>query len=930
MTPLLRRALIPIVAIVTAIGVTAAVAPQAVAAPTPPPAHSTVEHTDHQDVSAPLASITPASPTRPSRRVYPLHPMPQRPQTTAHDPVVQAKAVRMAAVPTVNANFDGIGQGNYAITGVPPDPDSAVGATQVVEVVNTALAVYSKTGGLLYGPANTNTLWSGFGGSCQTTNDGDAVVRYDTLAGRWVVTQFANVTSASGPYYECVAVSQTSDATGAYNRYSFQYSSFPDYPKLSVWPDAYYVTYNLFNSTGTTFLGTEACAMDRAKMLSGQTATQQCFTTSTAYGSLLPADLDGTAAPPSGEPNTLVALGTTSTSLVYWKFHVDWTTPASTTFTGPTTLAVASYSAMCGTSGTCVPQSQTTQTLDSIGDRLMFRLAYRNMGDHESLVVNHSVGTGVRWYELRLPGGNPTVFQQGTYSPDATYRWTGSVAMDKVGNIALGYTASSSSIHPEIRFTGRLAADPAGQMTQGEGTIVAGSGSQTTYSRWGDYSSMSVDPGDGCTFWYTHEYIPANGNFNWRTRLASFQLPNCAGPAQNNFSIAASPTSGTVTAGGSVTATVSTQVLSGSAESVALSATGLPSGATASFNPASVTAGNSSTMTITTSGTTPQGTYPITITGTAPSATHTTSFSLTVNPTGGGGLVNGTFEAGNLSGWTTAGTTAVTTSGPHGGTYAALVGATPGATNGDSSIAQTFTVPSGMGTLSFWYNVTCPDSVTYDWATATLKDNTSGTTSTVVPKTCTNNNTWVQAGAPVTAGHSYTLTLAGHDDNYSGDGTAVKYDDVALAAGTSNPIANGTFEAGNLSGWTTAGTTAVTTSAPHGGTYAALTGATPAGTNGDSSIAQTFTPSAAGTLSFWYNIACPDTVTYDWATATLRDNTAGTTTTVLAKTCTNTGTWQQKTAAVTGGHSYTLTLVSHDDNYNGDGTAVKYDDIAVS
>ena len=938
-----RRIIAALAVVAATSGVTAMTSPAAHAKtstytrPTPPVVHSTVQQATHHDVSAPLRSLRSQTPTPPAHRVVPWRKQPRPAATSTNDPVRQTHPPTRN-VPTLSANFDGVGQGftgpqgSYSVTGVPPDPNSAVGSTQVVEIVNTAFAVFSKTGTVQYGPVNTNTLWSGFGGSCQTDNAGDGVVRYDTLANRWVITQFANVSSSSGPYYECLAVSQTSDATGAYNRYSFQYSNFPDYPKLSVWPDAYYVTYNQFNSAGTTFLGANVCAMDRASMLTGAAATQQCFQPSTAYGSLLPADLDGTTAPPSGEPNTLVALGTDNASLAAWKFHVDWTTPANSTFTGPTTLPVASYSVLCGTGGTCVPQGGTTQQLDALSDRAMFRLAYRNFGDHESLVVNNAATDGVRWYELRLSGGNPTVFQQGTYGPDSTTRWMGSIAMDKVGNIALGFSASSSSINPQIRFTGRLAADPAGQMTQGEGTIFSGSGSQTSYSRWGDYTSMSTDPTDGCTFWYTNEYIPSNGNFNWHTRLASFQLPNCSGTVTNDFSISVSPSSGTVTQGGSTTATVSTAVTSGSAQTVTLSASGQPAGTTVSFNPSSVTAGGSSTMTVATSSTTPAGTYPITITGTGASATHTTSYSLTVNPTGGGGgITNGGFETGNLSGWTATGpATSVTNSGPHSGTYAAQLGSTS-PTNGDSSIAQTFTVPSGSGSLSFWYNVTCPDTVTYDWATATLKDNTTGTTTTPLAKTCVSSSGWKQVTTAVTAGHSYTLTLTSHDDNYTGDPTYTKYDDVTLGAAAPTGITNGGFETGNLSGWTASGAaTGVTNSGPHSGTYAALLGST-SPTNGDSSISQTFTASSGTThLSFWYFVTCPDTLTYDWATATLTDNTTGTTTTPLAKTCVASSGWTQVSVSITAGHSYTLTLTSHDDNYSADPTYTKYDDVALS
>jgi hypothetical protein len=785
MTSPLRRVAAGITLAVTTAGVLTGLTQPAQAKPNHH-TKSTIRYEDHHDQSAPLASM-PAAPLRSVQGPNePVRRMPNRGGATAADPVVQSAVGR--AAPTLGAGFDGLGQGftgpqgTFSVTGIPPDTNAAVGSTQIVEIVNTGFAVFNKTGTVLYGPAATNTLFSGFGGPCQTTNDGDGVVRYDPLANRWVITQFANV-QTTGPFYECVAVSQTSDATGAWNRYAFQYASFPDYPKLSVWPDAYYVTYNLFNAAGTAFLGAEDCAMNRSAMLAGTTATQQCFTTSTAYGGLLAADLEGGTAPPSGENNTVVALGTTATTLAYWKFHIDWTTPANTTFTGPSTLTVASYTTACGTSGTCIPQSGTTQQLDSLSDRTMFSLSYRNFGDHEAVVVNHAVtsgsSVGVRWYELRGLSGTPSVYQQGTFAPDATYRWMGSTALDKVGNIGLGYSASSSSLNPSIRVTGRLPGDALGTMTQGDVTVKAGTGSQTSYSRWGDYSSMSVDPVDGCTFWYAQEYLAATGNFNWKTHLHSFTLPGCTTPAGNDFSISVSPTSGSVAAGSSATATVSTTRVSGTAESVALTASGLPSGATASFSPTSVTAGASSTLTISTTSSTAAGTYPITITGTAASATHTTSYSLTVTTTGGG-ITNGTFETGSLSGWTSAGTTSVVNTGAHAGTYAARVGSTA-VTNGDSSIAQTFSAPTGKTTLGLYYKISCPDTVTYDWATVTLRDNTTSTTTTVLAKTCTNTGAWVNKTAAITAGHSYTLTLISHDDNYAGDPTYTLYDDVILS-----------------------------------------------------------------------------------------------------------------------------------------------------
>jgi len=328
-----------------------------------------------------------------------------------------------------------------------------------------------------------------------------------------------------------VAVSTTSDATGSYFRYAFAQPSFNDYPKLGVWPDAYYITYNMF---GATFQGARACAMDRTAMVAGAAATQQCFQLSTSFASLLPSDLDGPSSPPpTGAPNYLLNFG--SNSLGLWKFHVDFANPANSTLAGPQTIAVAPFSPACG-GGDCIAQVDTRQRLDSLGDRLMYRLAYRNRGGLEILVVNHSVrvsGTrrnqvvGVRWYEVRNPNGTPAVFQQATFSPDSTSRWMGSVAMDKVGNLAVGFSASSDVIHPAVRFAVRQAADPVGTL-QAESSIIQGGGSQlANLSRWGDYSSMSVDPVDDCTFWYTQEYLKANGTFNWSTRIASFKVAGC-------------------------------------------------------------------------------------------------------------------------------------------------------------------------------------------------------------------------------------------------------------------------------------------------------------------------------------------------------------------------------------------------------------------
>ena len=447
------------------------------------------------------------------------------------DPVAQT-GVPVPSAATGLLNIAGVGNGDYGFTpnAAPPDTNGAVGATQFVQWVNESFAVFDKTtGALVFGPAAGNTLWQGFGGPCETNNDGDPIAQYDRIANRWVLSQFS--VSGSAGFFQCIAVSTTWDATGSYFRYAFQQPNFNDYPKIGMWPDAYYVTFNIFTST---FQGARVCAFDRAQMIAGAPATQECFQLSSSFASLLPADLDGVASPPpAGSPNYLLNFGTNSLRL--WKFHVDFANPANATLTGPTTIATAAFSPACG-GGACVPQPGTREKLDSLGDRLMYRLAYRNRAGTETLVVSHSVKVsgnkktevdGVRWYELRNPNATPSVFQQGTFSPDATSRWMPSAAMDKLGNIAVGYSASSGTVHPAVRYAVRQAGDPPGTL-QAETSVIEGAGSQlTNLNRWGDYSAMTIDPVDDCTFWYTNEYLKANGTFNWSTRIASFKIPGC-------------------------------------------------------------------------------------------------------------------------------------------------------------------------------------------------------------------------------------------------------------------------------------------------------------------------------------------------------------------------------------------------------------------
>ena len=442
----------------------------------------------------------------------------------------------------------------------------------------------------------------------------------------------------------------------------------------------------------------------------------------------------------------------------------------------------------------------------------------------------------------------------------------------------------------------------------------------------GSSSTLTINVGTTTTAGtYT---LTVTGTEGANTHSAAVTLTVTSTPPPN-FTISASPTSLSINQGGSGNSTISTTVVNASG-TISLTVSGATNGVTASVSPASVTAGSSATLTVSVSSTATSGNYTITVTGTEGSNTHSTTVSVTVMAVGGGSISNGGFETGTFSGWATAGASeTIANSGCHSGTYCAMLGSTS-PTNGDSTISQTFMAPTGTTGISLWYKMTCPDTVTYDWATVSLKDNTANTTAILLPRTCT-TNTWTNVTSGVTAGHSYTLTLTSHDDNYPGDPSYTLYDDVTLTTGGGgNGITNGGFETGTFSGWTTSGASeTIVSSGCHSGTYCAMLGST-SPTNGDSSASQTFTiPAGKSQLSIWYNNNCPDTVTYDWTTVTLRNNSTGTTTTVLARACTSAG-WRNVTTSVTAATSYTLTLTSHDDNYPGDPTFTLYDDVTLN
>lgn len=417
----------------------------------------------------------------------------------------------------------GVGFAGQGPTGsYPPDTDGDVSAEHFVQVVNSKYNVYSKEGVKLLGPLNLSTLWDDLPGPWNNANHGDPIVLWDEEAERWIITQF--YVPNSGNNYELFAISTSSDPLGAYHLYAFSFgSTMNDYPKIGVWRDGYYATYNMFQNG--SFTGSRITAVDRDKMLVGDPSAEMISFHKNNYYATMPADIDGEALPAEGEPCPVMYI-TSSKTIQLWGLDADWDDPDNSSLNLMKTLIPANFSQFNGN----ITQPNN-QSLDALQNMIMNRLAYRKFDTYASMVANHTVyangKAGIRWYEMRKEdGADWQIHQQGTYAPNSdVHRWMGSIAMNGRGDIGLAYSVTNNvDVHPSIRYTGRLADDPLNQMTIEEVELKTGTSSQSGVSRWGDYSCLNVDPVDDTTFWYTTEY---NG---WRTWIASFDLGGISGP----------------------------------------------------------------------------------------------------------------------------------------------------------------------------------------------------------------------------------------------------------------------------------------------------------------------------------------------------------------------------------------------------------------
>src|SRR5882757_7968940 len=474
-------------------------------------------------------------------------------------------------MPAPLLTFDGMNSSQSGCMCLPPDTDGDVGPNHYVQSVNSSIKIFDKNGNPLNGP-NGTTYNSFFltlvGTPCSGFNNGDGFVFYDHQANRWVVSDFAfpGTLPGSGPFYQCIGVSQTSDpVSGGWFLYAIQHDPanptwIGDYPKLAMWnsggspaQNAYYLTVNLFNGATLGFQGVRVFALDRASMLTGGAANVIAFTVTPAglgdSYSLVPAGFRTGTPPPSGRDEFLMSVdspatgGVTLTQGHGWKFHVDFGTPANSTLgigvnhSPNANITVAGFVDAFTTTTLLVPQNGTTAKLDTLGDKIMTPAVYQNRAGVESLwasqtvLLNYPNGpTAVRWYQFNVAGGNfpATAVQQQSWNNgnDGLWRWMPSIAVDQNGNMAIGYSTSSAAQNPSIRYAGRLAADPLNNLGQGEAIMTVGGGHQTHSSgRWGDYSMTTIDPVDNLTFWHTNEYYPVTSSANWFTRVGKFQFP---------------------------------------------------------------------------------------------------------------------------------------------------------------------------------------------------------------------------------------------------------------------------------------------------------------------------------------------------------------------------------------------------------------------
>ena len=556
------------------------------------------------------------------------------------DPVVQSSFGALA-MPAAGQNFKGLDFATFG-AGHPPDTNGDVGPNHYIQMVNTAVGIYNKTGTRL-AAFTLDNFFATAAAPCNNSNNGDPVALYDAPDDRWIVTDFAWTNIQNGPYYECIGVSKTNDpVAGGWWLYTFRaddatHAWLNDYPKLALWSDGIYMSSNMFDCldsacANANYMGVRVWALNRSDLISGAALRNVHFDMSnTSFGALLPGNYRG-APPPAGEAEYFASVDAPS-AFHLWRFHVDWTTPANSTFTGPNNITVATFAWPSAN----VPQSGTTVTLDTLGDRLMMQLQYRNLGGTEALWASHTAAsgsvTGIRWYEFRNPNSAPSVFEQGTFQPDSTWRWMPSLAVDQSGDMAVGYSVSSSSIFPGIRFAGRLVGDPLGTLGQGEATLIDGTDSQknncggAACTRWGDYSAMTVDPVDDCTFWYTNEYYESGGGAsgNWQTRIGSFKYPSCgnSGPTLTPTNTATATNTATITSTSTPTATRTVTAT----PTLTLTPTVSATASSTSTASATLTVGPSNTPTVTstiTVTTTPSSTFTAT-----PTRTVTTTATIT-------------------------------------------------------------------------------------------------------------------------------------------------------------------------------------------------------------------------------------------------------------------------------------------------------------